>query len=124
MYSVKDLSYELDVTVQTIYNHIKKNDKELIGHIFKKQGTSYLDDEGIRQIKISMGLIEVPEVKENISMEKIIESISEQVSNNIKQDMDKMEQEIQDLKEQNELLIKMIQEQQKKKSIFDLFKRK
>ena len=71
-----------------------------------------------------MGLIEVPEVKENISMEKIIESISEQVSNNIKQDMDKLQQEIQDLKKQNELLIKMIQEQQKKKSIFDLFKRK
>ena len=71
-----------------------------------------------------MGLIEVPEVKENISMEKIIESISEQVSNNIKQDMDKLQQEVQDLKSQNELLIKMLQNQQERKSIFNIFKRK
>ena len=95
MYSVKDLSYELDVTVQTIYNHIKKNDKELIGHIFKKQGTSYLDDEGIRQIKISMGLIEVPEVKENIGIEEVIENISIQVSDKVKDDI------VNELKEDN-----------------------
>lgn len=39
--------------------------------------------------------------------------------------MDKMEQEIQDLKEQNRLLIELVQEQQEKRSIFDiLFKRK
>ena len=128
MYSVKDLSYELDVTVQTIYNHIKKNDKELIGHIFKKQGTSYLDDEGIRLIKISMGLIEVPEVKENIGIEEVIKDISdlvtENVSANIKQDMDKLQQEVQDLKEQNRLLIELVQEQQERKSIFNIFKRK
>lgn len=124
MYSVKDLAYELDVTVQTVYNHIKKNDKKLIGHIFKKQGTSYLDDEGLKIIKISMGLIEVPEVKKDIGAEEIIRDISIQVSNNIKKDMEKLQQEVQDLKEQNRILIEMLQKQQEKKSIFDLFKRK
>lgn len=128
MKTVKEIALDLEVSQVTVYNHIKKLDKELKGNIFKRQGTTYIDDEGIRQIKISMGLIQVPVVKENIGIEEVIKDISdlvtENVSANIKQDMDKMEQEIQDLKEQNNQLIKLVQEQQKRKSIFNLFKRK
>lgn len=128
MKTVKEIALDLEVSQVTVYNHIKKLDKELKGNIFKRQGVTHIDDEGIRQIKISMGLIQAPVVKENIGIEEVIKDISdlviENVSANIKQDMDKMEQEIQDLKEQNELLIELVQEQQKKKSPFDLLRRK
>lgn len=128
MKTVKEIALSLSVSQVTIYNHIKKLDKELLGNIFKKQGTTFIDDEGIRQIKISMGLIQAPVVKENISMENIINDISdlvtENVSANINGKMDKLEQEIQDLKKQNELLIELVKDQQEKKSIFNIFKRK
>ena len=126
MKTVKEIALDLEVSQVTVYNHIKKLDKELKGNIFKKQGTTYLDDEGIRQIKISMGLIQAPVVKENISMENIINDISdlvtENVSANIKQDMDNLKQEIQDLKEQNRLLIKMMQ-QKERRSFFNWFRK-
>ncbi len=128
MRNVKEIAADLGVTIQTVYNHINKNEKELQGCIFKQQGVTYLDDEGIRIIKISMGLIQAPVVKENIGIEEVIKDISdlvtENVSANIKQDMDKLQQEVQDLKSQNELLIKMLQNQQERKSIFNIFKRK
>ncbi len=127
MKTVKEIALDLEVSQVTVYNHIKKLDKELLGNTFKKQGTTFIDDEGIRQIKISMGLIQAPVVKENISMENIINDISdlvtENVSANIKQDMDNLKQEIQDLKEQNKLLIEMMQEQKEKRSIFNWFKK-
>ena len=130
MKTVKEIALSLNVSQVTIYNHIKKLDKELLGNIFKRQNTTLIDDEGIRLIKISMGLIQAPVVKENISMEEVIQDISdlvtENVSANIKQDinnkMDKLEQEIQDLKEQNRILIELMQEQKEKKSIFNWFK--
>jgi polyhydroxyalkanoate synthesis regulator phasin len=125
--TVKEIAIDLEVTIQTVYNHIKKNEKELKGCTFKSQGTTLIDDEGIRIIKESMGLIQPPTVKEKISMENIINDISdlvtENVSANINNKMDKLEQEIQDLKEQNKLLIELMQEQKQKKSIFNLFKR-
>lgn len=132
MKTVKEIALDLEVSQVTVYNHIKKLDKELKGNLFKKQGTTYIDDEGIRLIKISMGLIQPPVVKEYKSTDEIVKDISdlvtdkvsEQVSNNIKQDMDKLQQEVQDLKNQNELLIKMLQNQQERKSIFNIFKRK
>lgn len=131
MKTVKEIALDLEVSQVTVYNHIKKLDKELKGNIFKKQGTTYLDDEGIRLIKISMGLIQPPVVKENIGIEEVIKDISdlvtENVSANIKQDinnkMDKLEQEIQDLKEQNRILIELMQEQKEKKSIFNWFRK-
>ena len=128
MKTVKEIALDLEVSQVTVYNHIKKLDKELKGNIFKRQGTTYIDDEGIMQSKISMGLIQVPVVKENIGIEEVIKDISdlvtENVSANIKQDMDKLQQEVQDLKEQNRLLIELVQEQQERKSIFNIFKRK
>lgn len=127
MKTVKEIALDLEVSQVTVYNHIKKLDKELKGNIFKRQGTTYIDDEGIRQIKISMGMIQAPVVKENISMNEIIENISdlvtENVSANIKQDMDKLEEQIQELQKQNKLLIEMMQEQKQKKSIFNLFRK-
>ena len=127
MKTVKEIAFDLEVSQVTVYNHIKKLDKELKGNIFKKQGTTYLDDEGIRQLKISMGLIQAPVVRENISMENIINDISdlvtENVSANINNKMDKLEQQIQDLKEQNKLLIEIMKEQKEKKSIFNWFRK-
>lgn len=133
MYDVKTIAFNAGVTVQTIYNHIKKNDKELIGHIFKKQGTSYLDDEGIRLIKISMGLIQVPTVQKDIGIEEVIENISIQVSDKVKDDIvnelkednkkqrqsyelkfyrleQELNKEIEELKNQNQVLIEIIQQ--------------
>ena len=128
MKTVKEIALDLEVSQVTVYNHIKKLDKELKGNIFKRQNTTLIDDEGIRQIKISMGLIQVPVIKEKVSMEEVIQDISsivtENVSANINNKMDKLEQQIQDLKEQNKLLIEMMQEQKqgRKKGMFNWFK--
>ena len=134
MKTVKEIAIDLDVTIQTVYNHIKKNNRELKGCISKQQGMTLIDNAGIRIIKESMGLIQPATVKEDISMESIIndisasvsanlkESISEQVSSNIKQDFNKLEQEIQLLKEQNNLLIELVQ-QKEKKGLFDWFRK-
>jgi predicted transcriptional regulator YheO len=122
MKTVKEVAFNLEVSQVTVYNHIKKLDKELQGNIFKKKGTTYIDDEGIRQLKISMGLIEAPLVRKNISMENIIDDISDKVTENIKGDMANLKEEMQNLKKQNELLIELVKENNKKRSIFDFFK--
>ena len=133
--TVKEIAIDLEVTIQTVYNHIKKNNRELKGCISKQQGMTLIDDAGIRIIKESMGLLQPATVKEDISMESIIndisasvsanlkESISEQVSANIKKDYEVLEQQIQELKEQNKLLIEMMKEQQERKSIFNWFRK-
>ena len=127
MKTVKEIALDLEVSQVTVYNHIKKLDKELLGNIFKRQGTTVIDDEGIRLIKISMGLIQVPVVKEIVSMEEIIKDISslvtENVSANIKRDYEVLEQQIHDLKKQNELLIELVKEQQEKKSFLNWFRK-
>lgn len=110
MKMVKEISLDLGVSQVTVYNHIKKLDKELIGNIFKKQGVTYLDDEGIRQIKISMGLIQVPVIKENISMNEIIESISRQVTDNIKEELKREMQE--ELEKQKNIIIEQVTQRQ------------
>ena len=122
MKTVKEVAFNLEVSQVTVYNHIKKLDKELQGNIFKKKGATYIDDEGIRQLKISMGLIEAPLVRKNISMENIIDDISDKVTENIKGDMANLKEEMQNLKKQNELLIELVKENNKKRSIFDFFK--
>ncbi len=127
MKTVKELAYDLGVTQQTIYNHLKKVDKELKGNIFKKQSTTYINEEGIKQIKISMGLIQVPMVKQDFSIENIINDISSLVTENISANIDlkmgKLEQEIHELKEQNKLLIELVKEQQEKKGFLNWFRK-
>lgn len=117
MKTVKEIAFNLEVSQVTVYNHLKKLDKEIKGNIFKKKGITYIDDEGIRQLKISMGMIQAPVVKENISMENIIDDISnlvtEKVSANIKTDMEELKTQVQELQEQNKLLINLMESNQK-----------
>lgn len=110
MKTVKEIAFDLDVSQVTVYNHIKKLDKELKGNIFKKQGVTYLDDEGIKQLKISMGLIQVPVVKENVGIEEIISDISKQVSITIKEELrTEIRKELQEeLEKQKDLIIDQI----------------
>ena len=51
MKTVKEIALDLEVSQVTVYNHIKKLDKELKGNIFKRQGVTHIDDEGIRDRK-------------------------------------------------------------------------
>lgn len=117
MKTVKEIAFNLEVSQVTVYNHLKKLDKEMKGNIFKKKGVTYVDDEGIRQLKISMGMIQAPMIKENISMENIIDDISnlvtEKVSANIKNDMEELKSQVQGLQEQNKQLINLIENNQK-----------
>lgn len=127
MKSVKDVSLELEVSTTTVYNHINKLKDEIKAHIYNIKGSTYLDDEGIRQLKISMGLIQVPEVKENISMNNIIDeissSVSENITNNIKKDYEDLRKEVRELKDQNEKLISLIESKENKFSFKKLFSR-
>lgn len=144
MIDIKNLALELEVTRQTIYNHIQKNKQELKPCMLKQQGVTFITSDGIRIIKESMGLIKVPVVQEKqIGMEEVIKEISdnintelkqelkesmENVKEDIKQDYNKLENELAEVKKQNEILIQMIQDQQEKqeekKGFFDIFKRK
>lgn len=127
MKSVKDVSLELEVSTTTVYNHINKLKDKINAHIYNVKGATYLDDEGIRQLKISMGLIQVPEVKENISMNNIIDeisnSVSENITNNIKKDYEDLRKEVRELKNQNEKLISLIESKENKFSFKSLFSR-
>ena len=128
MYTVKEIADLLDVSQVTVYNHLKKNEKELIGHVSKKQGVTYIKDEGLKILKISMGIIQVPIVKETISLEQIIDEISlnivndtnskyEKLEDDIKNNNDKLEKELKEIKEQNKILIDLMQQQQEKISL-------
>ena len=132
---------------------MNKNENEMVGCVFKKLGTTHINDEGIDILKKSMGLIQVPTVRKDIDMEEIINMISDKVTLNIKDrlqenkgDMDiKLEEvkeevlkvseestkdyqdlknEMELLKKQNNELMEMMQDQMNKKSIFDIFKKK
>ena len=117
MKNIKEISKDLDCTIQTVYNHIKKNDKELKGCIVKVQNVTHLTDEGIRILKESMNLIQLP-TKRDLGIEEMMQSISNSVTENvsnsinitINQKMDNLESQIQELKQQNKLLIEMQQE--------------
>lgn len=106
MRTVKEIAMDLNVTIQTIYNHIKKNEKELKGNIAKIQGITYLDDEGIRIIKESMGLIQPPLTKQDIGIEEIIENISKQVTDRIREEIRKEMQE--ELEKQEKRIIEEV----------------
>lgn len=127
MKPVKEIALILDVSQVTVYNHINKLKDEIKAHIYNVKGATYLDDEGIRQLKISMGLIQVPEVKQNISMNNIIDeisnSVSENITNNIKKDYEDLRKEVRELKDRNEKLISLIESKEKKFSFKNLFSR-
>lgn len=137
MKDIKDIALMLDVSRVTVYNHLKKLDKEIEAHTFKKKGVTYVDDEGIKLLKISMGLIEVPTIRENISIENIVDDISSMVSDNLKDDISSLiassleeynqdlKKEMGDLKEQNNKLIELLEEKESKSflsKLKDLFK--
>lgn len=121
MKTVKEIALDLEVSQVTVYNHIKKLDKEIKGNIYKKKGITHLDDEGIRQLKISMGLLPISTVEKNISMENIIDDISnqvtEQLSDNIKSDYEALKNEVQEISKQNQRLIELLEEKQNKSFI-------
>lgn len=139
-----------------------KNENELKGFTFKKLGTTHINDDGIEVLKQSMGISQVNTIKrDDISIEEVIKIISENIKEdvkenmeelkedlkkdmkedkenlqeNIKQDYNKLENELAEVKKQNEsiqnqnnILIEMLQDQQnkqeEKKGFFDIFKRK
>lgn len=124
MKPVKEIALMLDVSLTTVYNHISKLKDEIKPYTYIVKGITYLDEEGIRQLKISMGLLQVPKVREDISMNNIIDEISNsvterlsininEVKEDIKTDMDILKQQVQDLQEQNKLLINLIENNQK-----------
>ncbi len=126
MKDIKDIALMLDVSRVTVYNHLKKLDKEIEAHTFKKKGVTYVDDEGIKLLKISMGLIELPTIRENISIENIVDDISSMVSDNLKGDISSLiassleeynqdlKKEMEALKEQNNKLIDLLEEKEGK----------
>lgn len=126
MKDIKEISLMLGVSRVTVYNHLKKLEKEIEAHTFKKKGVTYVDDEGIKLLKISMGLIELPTIRENISIENIVDDISSMVSDNLKDDISSLiassleeynqdiKKEMEALKEQNNKLIELLEEKESK----------
>ena len=47
MLKFKEYADSKGITVQVVYKHIKKRQKEFEGHIIKQYGVQYLDDEAI-----------------------------------------------------------------------------
>lgn len=146
MRDIKTIASELDVTVQTVYNHLNKNKSKLKGNLFKQNGINMLDDEGVRILKESMGLIEVPMQTEYVTTEAIVEDISTRVSRtvadsiideislrvatkitgDIHEDYKEVGMELAELRAQNEQLMKMIQQlnEDRSKGFFGFFKKK
>lgn len=67
LYSVTELSELLKISKQTIY--VKMKSEMLEGHITKKQGTTYIDDEGLNLIKDNLKV--KPEVSDDLNNEYI-----------------------------------------------------
>ncbi len=139
LFSVKDVAVKLEVTRQTVYNHIDKNIEQLKGEIKKIQGTTYLTGEGVRILKQSMGLLQVPVKNETVELDAIMKELKDSINYNVKESMEnvredikkdneKLENELAEVKKQNEILIKkiddLIEKKEEKKSFFDIFKRK
>ena len=124
MLTVKEIAIKLEVTPATVYNHLKKLDKEIQSSIIRKKGITYIDDDGIKQLKTSMGLISVPTIRESIPPEQIIKDISDLVTNNLKGDYHILQSQIQELQdqnqetqEQNKILIEFINQQMEQKTL-------
>ena len=125
----------LDVSYQTVYNHMNKNENDMVGTIYKKLGTTHINQDGIDILKKSMGLIQVPTVKENIDMEEIIVMISDRVALEFKEEMkeykeqqeihnEELKKEMKLLQEQNQKLLDKMQEESNKSFFERLFKKK
>ena len=50
MLRFKEYADSKGITVQVVYKHIKKRQKEFEGHIIKQYGVQYLDDEAIAML--------------------------------------------------------------------------
>lgn len=125
MYTVKELAEKLDVSQTTIYNHLQKNDKELRGQITKKKGITYIKEEGLNILKVSLGIIQVPTIKENVSLDESIKKIYDLLQADTNKKFDDLQEELKEIKEQNKILIDMIQDKEKKSfkdKLKDLFK--
>lgn len=121
MYTVKELAEKLDVSQTTIYNHLQKNEKELKGQITKRKGITYVKDEGLNILKVSLGIIQVPTIKENVSLDESIKKIYDLLQTDTNKKFDDLQEELKEIKEQNKILIDMIQEKEKK-GLFDKLK--
>lgn len=121
MYSVKDIALRLEVTPVTIYNHINKLGQDIEPNKSKIKGVTYLNEQGLNQIKISMGLLNPPEVQEIVTLEDTVKSISTLVSDEvlyqIKEALDNkfnsLELELREIKEQNKMLLDLLEEKEK-----------
>lgn len=126
MYSVKELSELLEVSRQTVYNYLKDYSKELEGHIFRNKNMTCVDEEGLKIIKIEMGLIQVPIIQESdMDLNDIAEILKSGLLEELRSDSLKLREEhkqdlkdlkielseeIQELKTQNEALMKSIED--------------
>lgn len=54
MYKVSEIAEKLNVTRQGVYYWIKKLDKELKPHLYKRDGATVVDDEGLELLKEKM----------------------------------------------------------------------
>lgn len=123
---VKVLAELLSCSRQTVYNHIQKNKKKLTGHIKKIDRTTFFDNEGIEIIKMSMGLIEPPEVvvieEDAMDKQELLADIVNSVREANKDDMDMVRLELDEVKKQNQLLLdkmdELIKEQKNKQSLW------
>lgn len=132
MKSVKELAEILNVSQPTIYNHLKKDNEELQNHIVKKKGVIHLADSGIKELKISLGILkeidldeedeEIKELEDEglVIQEKGLEVILEDMSSRIAymneeqvgliEGLNELKKQNEDIKEQNKILIKLITE--------------
>jgi DNA-binding PadR family transcriptional regulator len=125
MKSIKETSIELEVTPATIYNHMKKLEKELVGYTFKKKGVTYLEEEALRLIKISMGLIQAPVVIEDTSLEQVMDKIYTNVNEGMSELQGKQKEQFEELKSMILELQEQLDQQNKatlSKKIKGLFK--
>lgn len=114
MKTVKETALYLNVSQVTVYNHIKKLDKKIDPYIFKRQGVTHITEQGIKEIKISMGLIDPPKViKEYKSTDEIVNEISIKVNQGISDNIKSLSNEI---KKDNQNLRERIQKDQEESS--------
>lgn len=73
---VKELAEELNVTRQTIYNHINDLKPDINKYIYKKGRTMYLQEPGINMIKDSLGLNQLKAMDNKLSTSESIEIIT------------------------------------------------
>lgn len=76
MQTVKEVAELLDVSNQTVYNHIEKNKFDLNNHLKKIAGIQHIDNIGIDIIRKSMGLISEGNEVQQLSLQETVSEIS------------------------------------------------